>query len=127
MQALPICLEEEKTDSPDYSRIIGKAVKGTVDRPLGSSHPLYPETVYPINYGYIDGVFAKDGKEQDVYLFGAKGPLEKFEGKVVAVWHRFDDVEDKWIVSLDGQAIPPEKILQDIAFQERFFTGKLYL
>ena len=111
---------------PDYSSIIGKMVKGTVDRPLGSTHPRHKEIVYPINYGYVDGVFAKDGAEQDVYLFGAEQPLKTFEGKVIAVWHRFDDVEDKWIVSLDGKDFTDEKILGDISFQEQFFCGKLY-
>lgn len=56
--------------------------------------------------------------EQDVYLFGTDEPLEKFEGKVIAVWHRFNDVEDKWIVSLDGEDIAENKILADISFQE---------
>ncbi len=111
---------------PDYSHIIGKSVRGTVDRPLGTPHPRYPELVYPINYGYVDGEFAGDGAEQDVYLFGAKDPLEKFEGKVIAVWHRFDDVEDKWIVSLDGGDLSDEEILGGIFFQEQFFYGKLY-
>lgn len=48
------------------------------------------------------------------------------ERKVIAVYHRFDDVEDKWIVSLDGADVSDEKILGDIAFQEQFFYGKLY-
>lgn len=113
-------------NEPDYSGVIGKTVRGTIDRPLGSSHPSYPEMIYPINYGYIDGVFADDGEEQDVYLFGTDKPLKNFEGKVIAVWHRFDDVEDKWIVSLDGEDITEEKILGDISFQEQFFYGKLY-
>lgn len=34
--------------------------------------------------------------------------------------------KDKWIVSLDGEDIPDDKILGDIAFQEQFFYGKLY-
>ncbi|MDE7176250.1 MAG: inorganic pyrophosphatase [Lachnospiraceae bacterium] len=106
--------------------MIGKTVKGTVDRPLGTPHPRHPKMIYPINYGYVDGVFAGDGAEQDVYLFGADTPLKQFEGKVIAVWHRFDDVEDKWIVSLDGEDISDEKILGDISFQEQFFYGKLY-
>ncbi|MCM1037758.1 MAG: hypothetical protein NC434_00425 [Ruminococcus sp.] len=46
--------------------------------------------------------------------------------RVIAVWHRFDDVEDKWIVSLNGEDIAEEKILDDILFQEQFFHGKLY-
>ena len=115
-----------QVDEPDYSNIIGKTVKGTVDRPLGTSHPRYPEMIYPINYGYVDGVFAGDGAEQDVYVFGADKPLKNFEGKVIAVWHRFDDVEDKWIVSLNGEDIAEEIILGDISFQEQFFYGKLY-
>ena len=116
-----------EVDVPDYSQIIGKTVRGTVDRPLGTSHPRHPDMVYPINYGYVDGVFAGDGAEQDVYLFGTDKPLKNFEGKVIAVWHRFDDVEDKWIVSLDGKDIAEEKILGDISFQEQFFYGKLYM
>lgn len=111
---------------PDYRGIIGKTVQGTVDRPLGSSHPRNPEMIYPVNYGYVDGVFARDGEEQDVYLFGTEEPLETFEGKVIAVWHRFDDVEDKWIVSLDGKDRTEEEILGDISFQEQYFYGKLY-
>lgn len=112
---------------PDYGHIIGKVVRGTVDRPLGSSHPKHPEMIYPVNYGYVDDVFADDGMEQDVYLFGTDKPLKKFEGKVIAVWHRFDDVEDKWIVSLDGENVTAEKILGDISFQEQYFYGKLYM
>lgn len=118
------CAMEEK--ELDYSQIIGKTVCGTVDRAIGMSHPQDTKMIYPINYGYIDGVFANDGEEQDAYIFGTDKPLEKFNGKVIAVWHRFNDVEDKWIVSLDGKDISEEKILGDISFQEQFFYGKLY-
>ena len=45
----------------DYSNIIGTEVRGTIDRPLGSSHPRHPEMIYPINYGYVDGVIGGDG------------------------------------------------------------------
>lgn len=113
-------------ERPDYSHIIGRTVKGTVDRPLGTPHPTYPDLIYPIHYGYIDGVIAGDGEEQDAYVFGTDEPITRFEGKVIAVYHRFDDVEDKWIVSLDGKDIPDEIILGDIAFQEQFFYGKLF-
>ena len=115
-----------EAEEPDYRDVIGRKVTGTVDRPLDSTHPRNPEMRYPINYGYIDGVFAGDGAEQDVYLFGKDKPLKYFEGKVIAVYHRFDDVEDKWIVSLNGEDVADEKILGDISFQEQFFYGKLY-
>lgn len=116
----------DSTYKPDYSNITGKIVSGRIDRPLGSQHPRNKKMIYPINYGYVEGVFAEDGAEQDVYVFGTDKPLDTYKGKVIAVLHRFNDVEDKWIVSLDGTDIPDEKILGDIYFQEQFFYGKLY-
>lgn len=105
--------------------VIGTIVKGVIDRPLGSAHPDYPDMIYPINYGYVEGVFAPDGEEQDVYVLGADAPLETFEGRVIAIYHRLDDVEDKWIVSLDGSDYTDEEILEAIHFQEKYYTGTL--
>ncbi|MBR6185190.1 MAG: inorganic pyrophosphatase [Clostridia bacterium] len=102
-------------------------VNGTIDRPLGSSHPRHPEMVYPINYGYVDGIYAGDGAEQDVYVFGVREPIRSFAGKVVAVLHRLNDCEDKWIVSMDGSVPDRDEIMQAIEFQEQYFMGELYL
>ena len=114
-----------KTDivTMDYRDVLGITVSGTIDRPLGSTHPRHPEMVY---YGYVDGVLAGDGAEQDVYVFGTDQPLKTYTGKVVAVYHRLNDNEDKWIVSLSGETIPAEKILDAIGFQEQYFMGELY-
>ena len=111
----------------DYSSVIGHEVEGHVDRPLGSSHPRHPEMIYPLNYGYVDGVFAGDGAEQDVYLFGVEEPVKSFKGKVVGVIHRLNDCEDKWIVSVDGKVPEREEILKRTEFQEQYFMGELYL
>jgi len=105
--------------------VSGTTVHGRVDRPLGSRHPSHPETVYPVNYGYIEGVLAEDGEEQDAYLLGADGPLEEFEGRVIAVYRRLDDDEDKWVVSLGDTSFSDEEIMERIRFQERFFRGVL--
>lgn len=56
---------------------------------------------YLINYGYVDDVYAEDGEKQDVYLLGIDIPVKEFTGRVIAVYRRIDDVEDKWIVSYD--------------------------
>ena len=117
---------KEITDM-DYSGIIGKEVSGSIDRPLGSAHPHHPDLIYAINYGYVEGVFAADGDEQDVYVFGTDRPLETYKGKVVAVIHRLNDCEDKWIVSLDGTPIDRDTILHATEFQERYFMGELYM
>lgn len=105
--------------------IIGKTVKGIIDRPLGSCHPQFPNMVYPINYGYVEGIIAGDGEEQDAYVLGTDKLIDKFEGKVIAVYHRFNDVEDKWIVSLDGSDYSDDEILQLIHFQEQYYEGEL--
>ena len=105
--------------------IIGAVVTGTVDRPLGSAHPNYPDMIYPINYGYVDGIFASDGEEQDVYILGVDEPLKAFTGKVIAVYHRTNDIEDKWIVSVDGKDYSDEEILKRIEFQEKYYEGIL--
>jgi inorganic pyrophosphatase len=105
--------------------VIGKTVTGTVDRPIGSHHPRYPDMVYPVNYGFVDGVIADDGDYQDAYVLGTDKPIRSFEGRVIAVYHRFDDVEDKWVVSLDDSDYADEEILRAIRFQEQYFEGEL--
>lgn len=116
----------KKAAEPDFSDVIGKEVSGHIDRPLGTAHPRHPEMLYSVNYGYVDGIFAADGAEQDIYLLNETKPVEKFTGKVIAVYHRFNDIEDKWIVTPDGQDVPDEEILKLINFQEKYFDGKLY-
>ena len=117
----------------DYTNIIGSHVNCKIDRPLGTHHPRVKELYYPINYGYVEGVMAGDGAEQDVYILGVDKPLQTFSGKVIAVYHRFNDVEDKWIVApeeADTKNDPRftrEEILKEIDFQERFFDGELYI
>ncbi|MBR6336633.1 MAG: methyltransferase domain-containing protein, partial [Ruminococcus sp.] len=111
----------------DYSGIIGSKVNCTVDRPLGKAHPRFAELIYPINYGYVNGVTGGDGSGQDVYILGVNEPVQSFEGTVIAVYHRYNDIEDKWIVTPDDMtgSFSKEEILKLIDFQERFFDGVL--
>ncbi|MBR1384028.1 MAG: inorganic pyrophosphatase [Ruminococcus sp.] len=107
--------------------MLGKTVNGTIDRPKGSIHPRVKGLVYPINYGYVDGVIAGDGAEQDIYLLGEDEPVTHFEGRVIAVFHRLNDNEDKWIVAKGAKDLTKQEILDSIDFQERFFDGELYM
>ncbi len=123
----------EAFEKLDFSDVIGRTVGGKIDRPLNSSHPRHPEMIYPINYGYVDGVIAGDGAEQDIYLFDCDKPVETYTGKVIAVYHRTNDVEDKWIVvpenskyATNPSALSDEEILKKIEFQEKYFAGRLY-
>ncbi len=110
----------------DYSKIIDSTVECTMDRPMGTYHPRFSDIYYPINYGYVNGVMAGDGAEQDVYILSVYEPLETFTGKVIAVFHRHNDVEDSWIVAPEGMDFSDEEILEQIHFQEKFFDGVLY-
>ena len=101
--------------------MIGAIVTVVVDRPLGSCHPEYPELRYPLNYGYVPGILAGDGEEQDAYILGVEEPLSRFTGRVIAVIHRLDDVEDKWVVAPEGRSFTKEEIAEATMFQERFF------
>ena len=105
----------------------GMTVRVTVDRPLGSFHPEYPDMYYPVNYGYVKGIIAPDGEEQDVYILGVDVPVESFTGRVIAVIRRSDDVEEKWVVCPDGVSFTREEIAEMVEFQERFFSSEVIL
>lgn len=104
---------------------IGRTVTVTVDRPLGSLHPHHPDIRYGVNYGYIPGILAPDGEEQDAYILGIPTPLDTFTGTVIAIIHRLDDIEDKWIVAPEGMTFTPAQIREAVAFQEKYFHSDL--
>lgn len=66
-----------------------------VDRPLGTYHPKHKDLYYPVNYGYVEGIIAGDGEEQDAYILGIHKPVKEFDGVLYAIVHRINDVEDK--------------------------------
>lgn len=74
---------------------------------------------YPVNYGYIEGIIAPDGEEQDAYILGVNEAVDKFIGTVIAVVHRNDDVEEKWVVAPEEMTFTKEKILEQIHFKEQ--------
>ncbi len=105
--------------------MLGKIVTVTVDRHLGSYHPKHKDIYYSLNYGYIPGIFAADGEEQDAYILGVNEPVKEFTGKVVAIIHRFDDVEEKWVVAPEGASFTREEIAKLVAFQEQYFHTEI--
>ena len=107
--------------------IIGNIVTVTVDRPLGSYHPVHKKLYYPVNYGYVKGILAPDGEEQDAYILGVDEPVEEYTGKVVAIIHRKDDVEDKWVVCPLDRTFTREEIMEQVKFQEQYFESEVIL
>jgi len=98
--------------------LMGQTVHVEVDRPIGYRHG---DIVYPVNYGYIPGILAADGEEQDAYILGVDTPLSSFDGRVVGAVRRKNDCEDKLIVAPEGMVFHQGHIAEAVHFQERFF------
>lgn len=126
--------EENPIPQNRYQDVIGQVVRGKIDRPMGSCHPRHKDMFYPVNYGYVSGVKGGDGAEQDIYLLGENSAVTEYTGKVIAVYHRYNDNETKWIVvpcdedgavRKDADLPSDDEIYAQIAFQEQFFSGVL--
>ena len=105
--------------------MIGDIVKVVVDRPLGSYHPKHKDIYYPINYGFIEGIIAPDGEEQDAYILGVDVPVNEFMGKIIAIIHRHDDVEEKWVVAPENSSFTKDEIMKQVEFQEKYFKSEI--
>lgn len=99
----------------------GDALFIKIDRPMGTAHPKHPDIIYPINYGYVPGLIAPDGEEQDAYVLGVDEPLTEFTGRLIAVIHRFDDVEEKWVLAPEGMSFTKKQIVELTHFQEQYY------
>lgn len=104
---------------------LGKTVTVVVDRPMGSAHPKHPNLIYPINYGYLEGVMGGDGENLDVYILGADHPLKEFTGRVVAIVHRENDVEDKLVAAPLDMKPNQTEIMEAVGFQEKYYKTHL--
>ena len=105
--------------------MLGKIVKVIVDRPLGTYYPKHKDIYYSVNYGYVEGIIAADGEEQDAYILGVNEPIKEFNGKVIAVIHRFNDIEEKWVVAPKGASFTKDEIMKQVDFQEQFFKTEI--
>lgn len=105
--------------------MIGDTVTVKVDRPLGSRHPNYSGTIYSVNYGYVEEIRSPDGEEQDAYILGIDTPVDKFTGIIIAIIHRYDDIEEKWVVAPKEVFFSKREIEEQVAFVEQYFKHEL--
>ncbi len=103
--------------------LLGKTVNVVIDRPIGFVHVTHGITLrYTVNYGYIPGLLAGDGEEQDVYVLGVNRPLSRFTGRIIGAVRRADDVEDKLVAAPEGMFFHQGQIAQAVHFVEQYFT-----
>ena len=114
-----------KNNSRPDRTVLRNVVHVVIDRPLGSVHPQHSDIVYGVNYGYVPNFTGGDGEAQDAYVLGVDEPISEFDGVVVAIIHRLDDDEDKWVVAPRGIDFSDEEIIAKTEFQERFFKTEI--
>lgn len=105
--------------------MLGKKVKVIIDRPLGTFHPKHKDIFYSVNYGYIEGIIAPDGEEQDAYVLGVNEPVSEFTGKIIAIIKRLDDVEEKWVIAPENMTFTKDEIMKQVEFQEKYFKTEI--
>lgn len=104
---------------------LNKILEAKIDRPIGSSHPKYPDHIYLVNYGYIPNTVSGDGKELDCYVLGEYKPLSEFKGKCIAIIHRLNDDDDKLILAPENKNFTNAEIRLLTDFQERFYKSEI--
>lgn len=93
-----------------------------IDRQLGSKHPQYDSSIYPINYGYLPNTISGDGDPLDCYILGVYEPVETFTGRCIAIIQRTNDDDDKLIIVPEDKTYTNDQIDALIEFQEQYFN-----
>ncbi|MBU2561386.1 MAG: inorganic diphosphatase [Nanoarchaeota archaeon] len=106
----------------DAKEFLGNEVTIKIDRPFGSKHPKHGFD-YPVNYGFVPGVFSGDGEELDAYVLGIGHAVEEFTGRCIAIVHRLDDDDDKLVVVPEGKELTDDQIREMTRFQEKWFKS----
>lgn len=105
-------------------KLLGKEVDVVIDRPIGFKHD---EIEYKQNYGYIKELKALDNEYQDAYVIGVDKTIKTFNGKVIAIINRKNDIEDKLVVCDKGKTFTKQEIKQLVNFQEKYFKSKIIM
>ncbi|MBF6296848.1 inorganic diphosphatase [Nocardia amamiensis] len=109
---------EESVSLALARQFLNRTVDLTFDRPYGSHHPTCGFR-YLVNYGYVPGTLAPDGKELDAYYLGPAEPLSSAQGVCIAIVHRWYDDDDKLVVIPEGSpALDDATIAAAVEFQE---------
>jgi inorganic pyrophosphatase len=60
----------QQMDRPFWTHLdqLAATSRIVIDRPKGSAHPRYPDMIYPVDYGYLDGTTTVDGGGIDVWV-----------------------------------------------------------
>ncbi len=92
---------------------LGKNIKVTINKNLNS--------------GYFTDLKTPNNKYQNVYVIGVKKPIKEFEGKVIAIINRIDEIENILVVSYNNKKYTKEEILKLINYEDKKYKSKITL
>ena len=72
-----------------------------IDRPKGTAHPRFPELIYPLDYGYLEGTQAADGGGIDIWVGSL--PERQITGIVFTVDRMKRDAEMKILIGCTAE------------------------
>jgi len=96
------------------------STKLVIDRPKGKHHPSFPEMIYPVDYGYLEGTSSMDGNGIDVWR-GTK-PSGKIEAIICTVDLMKRDSEIKLLL---GCTVKETKAIMDFHNRGELMKGLL--
>jgi len=72
-----------------------------LDRPQGSTHPSFPDFLYPLDYGYLAGTTSMDGAGIDVWCGSI--PEHPVTGVIVTIDLQKGDAEIKLLLGCTAE------------------------
>ena len=93
-----------------------------IDRPKGSTHPRYPEMVYPLDYGYLEGTISADGAGLDVWV-GASGNRD-ICGVILTVDLLKQDMEIKILLGCTAEEIQTILDFHNTKYMQAFLVRR---
>jgi inorganic pyrophosphatase len=91
-----------------------------VDRPKGSPHPHYPLSLYPLDYGYLEGTRSADGAGIDAWIGSL--PSQQVTGIICTVDLQKQDAEIKLLLGCT-----PDEAQEALATHQHGFQGAILI
>lgn len=91
-----------------------------IDRPKGSAHPRFPDTIYPVDYGYLQNTTSMDGEGIDVWVGTAPEQTVDAIVCVVDAWKR--DSEMKILIGCTQQE---KELIEEFHNRSQYMKGIL--
>ena len=94
-----------------------------IERPKGTSHPCFPELLYPLDYGYLANTRSSDGDAVDVWVGSLNS--RRISGVVCTVDTEDRDVEVKLLLGYTKEETDMILNIHNQGTQAAFFIKQM--